>query len=57
MASTEYTTKLQHLVDPEVVADIINRKLIDAIRFAPLARIDNTLVGRAGDELTMPFYA
>ena len=56
MASTEYTTKLQHLVDPEVVADIINRKLIDAIRFAPLARIDNTLVGRAGDELTMPFY-
>lgn len=57
MAATEYTTKLQNLFDPQVVADIIDRKLIDALRFAPLATIDTTLVGRAGDELTMPFYS
>lgn len=56
MAATQYTTMLANLFDPEVVADAIDRKLIDAIRFAPLARIDTTLVGRAGDELTMPFY-
>lgn len=56
MAATEYTTKLANLFDPEVVGDLINRKLINALRFAPLARIDDTLVGRAGDELTLPFY-
>jgi N4-gp56 family major capsid protein len=56
MAATQYTTMLANLFDPEVVADAIDRKLIDAIRFSPLARIDRTLVGRAGDELTMPFY-
>ena len=56
MAATQYTTMLANLFDPEVVADAIDRKLIDAIRFAPLARIDTTLVGRAGDELTFPFY-
>lgn len=56
MAATENTTKLANLFDPEVVGDIIDRKLINALRFAPLAEIDDTLVGRAGDELTMPFY-
>lgn len=56
MAATENTTKLANLFDPEVVGDAIDSKLINAIRFAPLARIDTTLVGRAGDELTMPYY-
>lgn len=56
MAATANTTKLANLFDPEVVGDIIDRKLINALRFAPLAEIDDTLVGRAGDELTMPFY-
>lgn len=56
MAATANTTKLANLLDPQVVADIIDRKLINALRFAGLAEIDTTLVGRAGDELTMPFY-
>lgn len=56
MAKTSNTTLLEDLFDPQVVADTIDKKLIDAIRFAPLARIDNTLVGRAGDEITMPAY-
>jgi len=51
-----YGTKLQHLFDPEVVGDAINRKLFDYMRFAPLATIDTTLVGRDGDELTYPYY-
>ena len=56
MAATEKTTMLSDLFVPEVVADVIDKKLIDAIRFAPLAKIDTTLVGRDGDELTMPSY-
>lgn len=56
MAATSNTTMLEDLFAPQVVADTIDKKLIDAIRFAPLAKIDNTLVGRDGDELTMPSY-
>lgn len=56
MAKTSNTTLLSDLFDPQVVADAIDKKLIDAIRFAPLARIDNTLVGRPGDDVTMPAY-
>ena len=56
MAATSNATLLQDLFVPEVVADAIDKKLVDAIRFAPLAVIDTTLVGRAGDELTMPSY-
>lgn len=56
MAATSNATLLQDLFVPEVVADAIDKKLVNAIRFAPLAVIDNTLVGRAGDELTMASY-
>ena len=51
------TTKLANLIDPEVLADYIEKKLIDNIRFAPLAEIDNTLVGNPGDTLKMPYYS
>lgn len=56
MAVSANATLLADLFDPEVVADYIDAKLIDAIRFSPLARIDTTLVGRPGDELTLPQY-
>ena len=56
MAATSNATLLQDLFVPEVVADAIDKKLVDAIRFAPLAVIDTTLVGRPGDELAMPSY-
>ena len=56
MAATSNATLLQDLFVPEVVADTIDKKLVDAIRFSPLAIIDTTLVGRPGDELTMPSY-
>lgn len=57
MAATANATKLADLFDPQVVADEINAKLINNIRFAPLARIDYTLVGRPGDKVTLPKYA
>ena len=57
MASTAYTTTLADLLDPQVVADYIDKKLINGIRFSPLAHIDTNLVGRPGDEVTLPQYA
>lgn len=57
MALDTNATKLANLFNPQVVADMINTKLVDAIRFAPLARIDNTLVGRPGNTVTLPSYA
>lgn len=56
MASTANTTKLSDLLDPQVVADEIKLKLVDNIKLAQFATIDNTLEGRDGDELTFPFY-
>ena len=51
------TTKLANLIDPEVLADYINKKLIDNIVFAPLAEVDTTLVGAPGDTIKFPAYA
>lgn len=55
MADT--TTKIANLIDPEVMSDFIQAKLVDAIKFSPLAKVDSTLQGRAGDTITMPKYA
>lgn len=57
MALDTNATKLANLFDPEVVADMIEAKLVDAMKFAPLAVIDDTLVGRAGSTLTLPVFA
>lgn len=49
-------TKLEHLIDPEVMADMISAQVPHAIRFYPLATVDNTLVGRPGSTLTVPTW-
>lgn len=56
MAKLANTTLLADLLDPEVLADNIDSKLIDAVRFAPLAVVDDTLVGRDGDTLSFESY-
>ena len=50
------TTMLANLLDPQVVADLVEKKLIYNIRFAPLADVDMTLVGRPGDTVTLPYF-
>lgn len=57
MALNTNATKLANLFNPQVVGDMIDKKLVDAIRFSPLATVDTTLVGRPGSKLTLPSYA
>lgn len=47
-------TLLANIINPRVVADMIDKKLTDAIKFAPLATIDNTLVGTPGNAVYLP---
>ncbi|MEK3995467.1 N4-gp56 family major capsid protein [Psychrobacillus sp. FSL K6-2365] len=49
-------TKLANLINPQVLKDMISAELPNAIRFAPLARVDNTLVGQAGNTVTVPRF-
>ena len=50
------TTMLANLINPEVLTDFLNVKLIDKIALAPFATIDYTLAGRPGDTLTLPTW-
>ena len=51
--TTGITTTAQ-VINPQVMADMVSAKLPKLIKFTPLAVIDTTLVGRPGDELTVP---
>ena len=57
MALDPNATLLTNLVNPQVMADLIDKKLVDLMRFAPLATIDNTLVGRPGNTISLPSYS
>ena len=50
-------TYLNDLVDPEVMGALIDKKLVDAMKFSPLATIDDTLVGQAGSTISLPVYS
>lgn len=49
-------TRLENLVDPEVMAPMISAKLTKAIKATPFAKIDTTLQGRPGSTITVPKY-
>lgn len=54
--ANEDVTKLQDLIDPEVMATMISAQLPKAIRFNAIAGVDDTLEGRPGDTITIPHY-
>ncbi len=58
MATVDTTTGtyLSSLFKPQVVADLIETKLTNNMVFSPLAMIDYTLQGRAGNTVTLPYY-
>ena len=45
-----------HVVDPQVLAEYLDWKLMDAIKFAPLCDVNRDLEGRPGSTLTLPMY-
>lgn len=56
MAAGANATLLANLIDPEVLAAFVDKKLVSSIRLSPLATIDDTLVGKPGDEITLPSF-
>lgn len=49
-------TKLENLIDPQVLAEYLDVKMMDAIKFAPLCGVNRDLEGRPGSTLTLPKY-
>ena len=49
-------TKLEHLINPEVMADMISAKVEQKVKVVPYAKVDTTLQGRAGDTITIPKF-
>ena len=49
-------TKMEHMINPEVLASMVDGELEFAIKFAPLATVDHTLVGRPGNTVSLPAY-
>lgn len=51
------TTMKANLVIPEVLASVVETKLTDKMVFLPVVEVDDTLVGKPGDEITFPSFA
>lgn len=50
-------TRLTNLINPQVIADWVETKLVDNMVFSPLAEVDYTLEGRAGSVLQFPKWS
>ena len=49
-------TKLEKMINPEVLASMVDGELEFALKFTNLATVDNTLVGRPGNTVSLPAY-
>ena len=49
-------TKLNNMINPEVLASMVDGELKFALKFTNLATVDNTLVGRPGNTVSLPAY-
>lgn len=45
------------LIDPQVLAEYLDWKMMNAIKFAPLCNVNRDLEGRPGSTLTLPKYS
>lgn len=52
----DVVTKLNNLINPQVMADIVKGKLESAVKVLPYAKLDTTLEGQAGDTITVPVF-
>lgn len=50
-------TKINDLVNPKVMADMISAKIEKKIVVAPFAKVDDTLMGVPGDKIVVPKYS
>ena len=50
-------TKVTNLIIPEVMAPMVSASLPKKIKFTAIAGLDTSLVGQAGDTITVPKYA
>lgn len=50
-------TKLENLINPQVMAEMVQFTLPKKIKIINYAKVDNTLVGQPGDTVTIPTYA
>lgn len=49
-------TKKQNVINPEVMADMIEAKISALAKFTPYAKVDTSLVGVPGDKVTVPSW-
>ena len=49
-------TEIVDLINPEVLGEYLDVKLIQSIKFAPLCGVNTELQGRPGSVLTLPMY-
>ena len=56
MPANSNATRIEDLINPEVLADMVSAELPNAIVFAPLATVGTRLEGRAGNTITMPKF-
>lgn len=50
-------TKLSNLINPEVIADFVETKLVDNMVFSPLADVNHDLEGNPGSILKFPVWS
>lgn len=54
---TSTITKLSNIINPEVMGAFLDKKIVNKIKFSPLAVIGHDLQGQAGNTLTIPTWS
>ena len=49
-------TKIEDMIIPEVMADMISAKVEQKVIISKIAKVDTTLSGQPGNEVTVPQY-